>query len=94
MVIERAELEIKEGEEEAFEAAFKEARQYLENAEGSESVTLHKGVESPSKYLLLIQWGSVDQHIAFTQTEEMGKFGAAVGGHFAGTSMEHFTPLA
>lgn len=94
MVIERAELEIKAGEEEAFEAAVKDAIGYLKDAAGSQKVTLGRGVESPSKYVLLIEWDAVDSHIEFTKTEEFGKFGGAVGGFFAGPpAMEHFAPV-
>jgi heme-degrading monooxygenase HmoA len=93
MVIERAELLINDGQEDAFEAAFADARKHLEDAAGSRSVTIGRGVEHPSKYVLLIEWDSVDAHVAFTQTEAFGQFGGAVGQYFAGKpAMEHFAP--
>ena len=95
MVTEKAQLFIKAGQEEEFEQAMQRGREVLEACAGSRSVTLSRGVENPSSYLLLIQWDSVDAHVAATQTEAFGEFRALVGPHFDGApAMEHFAPVA
>lgn len=94
MVIERVALRIKDGQQEAFEEAMSEARKLLEGAAGSRAVTVGRGVENPSTYVLLIEWDSVDDHVTFTKTDEFGQFGGAVGQYFADKpAMEHFEPL-
>ena len=94
MVIERVEILIKPGQEEAFEAALGRARALLVGATGCRAVTAGRGVEAPSKFLLLLEWESVDHHIAFTKTPEFKQFGELVGPTFAGRpAMEHFSPL-
>jgi len=56
---------------------------------------LLRGVERPDHYLLLIEWDSVDDHVAFTSTEAFGEFRSLAGPFFAGKpAMEHFAPSA
>lgn len=93
MVIERAELFIKPGQEEEFEAAIEQAKPLLEGAAGCTKVTVARGIESPSTYTLLLEWGAVDEHTAFAQTDEFKQFGGLVGGFFADApNVEHFEP--
>lgn len=95
MVIERVEILVKAGQEEAFEGAWVNARTLLEGAAGCTAVTVGRGVEAPSKFLLLLEWGSVEDHVAFTKTPEFKEFGKLVGPLFEGRpAMEHFAPLA
>ena len=74
MVVERAEFVVKEGQEKEFETAMAEGVRLLGGAAGAKSVTLGRGVEAPSKYLLLIEWEEVDSHVAFTKTPEFENF--------------------
>lgn len=94
MVIERAELFVTPGRETDFEAAMLRGRALLAAAAGCLSVTLARGVEAPSKFLLLLEWNSVDDHTRFTRTAEFGQFGELAGPFFsARPTMEHFVPL-
>ena len=94
MVIERAELPITPGREREFEAQFVDARRYLLEAEGCRNVSLARGVESPAKYLLLIEWDSLEAHRAFTRTPGFEQFRSLAGPFFAGRpNTEHFLPL-
>jgi heme-degrading monooxygenase HmoA len=63
MITEHAILSIKSGEEAEFETAFAEARPIIESMKGFRSLTLLRGIESPSHYLLLVDWDSVEDHV-------------------------------
>ncbi len=94
MVIERAELFVTPGQEPSFERAIGGARALLAGAEGCRSVTVGRGIESPSKYILLLAWNSLDDHAAFTQTPEFELFRDLVRSFLAARpSVEHFAPL-
>jgi heme-degrading monooxygenase HmoA len=95
MFIERAEFPIKTGMEEAFASAMAEGGlAILAAAPGCASVRLGRGVESPAKFILLIEWDTVESHIALTKTPAFDEFKALVGPFFGGPSnMEHFKLL-
>ena len=91
MATERVELTITTGSEPEFERQFAVAGKLLRSAAGCQGVQLARGIESPSKYLLLIEWRAVEDHVAFTKTEGMVQFRNLVGPYFAGKpAMEHF----
>jgi heme-degrading monooxygenase HmoA len=94
VVIERAELPITLGREREFEEVFARARRHLEEAPGCRQVSLARGVETPSKYLLLIRWETLEAHRAFTSTPSFESFKALAAPFFAGRpNTEHFLPL-
>jgi heme-degrading monooxygenase HmoA len=92
MVYERAQLYITAGSEAAFEAAMSESIGLLQRAAGCQGAELARGVEEPSTYLLLVQWGAVEDHDAFKKTDEYKAFGGAIAPHFAKPpEVLHFT---
>jgi quinol monooxygenase YgiN len=94
MVIEHVELSITPGQEGAFEAAMRRGLALLRGADGCLAVTLSRGIERPSRYLLQLQWQSIDDHIAFTKTPPFSEFRELAGPHFAERpAMEHFQPV-
>jgi heme-degrading monooxygenase HmoA len=62
MILEHAILPVRSGSEEEFEAVFPVARQLIESSPGFIGLTLQRGIESPSQYLLLVEWESVEAH--------------------------------
>ncbi len=91
MIIERVELQVAEGKEEAFATILGDARKILSSADGCRSVVAARGVENPSKFLLLLEWDSVGHHVAFTSTAGFGEFRALIGPSLDGRpAMEHF----
>lgn len=74
MVIERAELPVTPGQEGEFERQFASGASRLRGAKGCRGVSLARGVESPSTYLLLIEWESLAAHQAFAATEGFAAF--------------------
>lgn len=95
MILERAEIPVKSGQEEAFARMMAErGAGLIGSAEGCRSVRFGRGVESPGTFILLIKWDSVAHHIALTQTEAFEEFKALAGPFFAGPSnMQHFELL-
>lgn len=92
MILERAEISVREGKEEAFASVMKDRGcAILAAAEGCHSVRIGRGVENPGKFILLLEWDTVDDHIALTKTAEFEEFKQLVGRYFSGpSSMEHF----
>ena len=82
-VVERCELTIKEGQEAAFIDGFRKVKHIAVDAAGATSVRLGRGVEHPSKFLLLIEWESVDAHTAFTKTPPFKEFSGVIRAHIA-----------
>jgi len=71
MILEHALLPVKAGQEAAFEAAFAEARPIIASMPGFISLRLERGIESPSTYLLLVEWQTVEHHeVGFRQSPE------------------------
>lgn len=95
MIFERAELLVKPGHESAFaEILGSSALAQLRSAEGCLSVKTGQGVEAPGKFILMLEWESVERHLAFTRTDAFAAFQKLVAPHLGGpASMEHFEPL-
>jgi heme-degrading monooxygenase HmoA len=95
MIIERAAISISAGQEAGFEAAFAQAREVVAEADGFRSLRIARGVESPSTYLLLIEWDSVEAHMTgFRESERFERWRELIGPYFAAPpAVEHFEPI-
>lgn len=62
MVLEHAVLEVRPGHERDFEEAFAQARPLIEAQAGFRSVRLERGIERPNRYLLLVEWDTLEAH--------------------------------
>jgi heme-degrading monooxygenase HmoA/GNAT superfamily N-acetyltransferase len=62
MVVEHALLPVRPGREADFEAAFARARPIIASSPGFGRLTLARGVERPSTYLLLVEWDRLEDH--------------------------------
>lgn len=91
MLLERAEILIKEGLEKDFAAAMDDrGLAMLAAVPGLKSVQFGRCVENPSKFMLLVQWESMDAHTAFTKSPIYTPFLKVFGPFSKGGSMEHF----
>jgi heme-degrading monooxygenase HmoA len=92
MILEHALLPVKAGEEAAFEAAFAEARPIIASMPGFISLALRKGIESPSTYLLLVEWQSVEHHeVGFRQSPQYQQWRALLHHYYEPFPVvEHF----
>ena len=62
MILEVAVLDVRPGEEPAFEAAFGEAQAIIASMPGYLSHQLQRCVERHSRYLLLVEWQTLEAH--------------------------------
>ena len=62
MILEAAMLQVKPGLTEAFEASFKEASRIIASMQGYIGHQLQHCLEDDHKYLLLVQWKSLEDH--------------------------------
>jgi heme-degrading monooxygenase HmoA len=90
-LIERSELTAKPGMEDDFQVALLERGvPLLRGVDGVVSVQFGKGVENPSKFMLLVGWESMDAHVAYGSTPEANELRALMGPFLVGGAMEHF----
>lgn len=91
MLLERAELQIREGLEQEFSAAMaKSGLSLLASVPGVRSVRIGRGVENPQKFMLLVEWDTMDSHTAFKSSPTMTEFRALLKPFSTGGAMEHF----
>jgi heme-degrading monooxygenase HmoA len=95
MVVEVADFEVTPGAEEEFTNAFRGVRDVLTSTPGCRSARMTRGVESPSRFVLLVEWDSVEAHEQnFRASERFATWRAAIGPFFAAPPrVEHFTDL-
>jgi heme-degrading monooxygenase HmoA len=91
MVLEVGLIDVTPGSEEAFRAAYSEGRVHLATSPGCRSVRMTQGVETPTRFVLLCEWDSIEAHEAFRASNAFPKWRAHVGPHFDGAPrIEHF----
>jgi quinol monooxygenase YgiN len=94
MVLEMAALEIKPGMESAFERGVVEALPYFKRARGCHGAQLHRSVEHPSSYILMVTWETVDDHMVhFRPSEDFKQWRRLVGEYFAETPRVSHTQI-
>lgn len=62
MILEHALLDVRPGREDAFLAAFAEARPLIAAQKGFLDLSLERCVEAPSRFLLLVRWETLEDH--------------------------------
>ena len=84
MIYEMAEIEVQRGKEAEFEAGAAKAVPFFQAAEGYHSFALHRSIENPGWYRLIVGWESVDHHmVKFRNSEGFQQWRALVGPYFA-----------
>jgi heme-degrading monooxygenase HmoA len=61
-ILEHAMLEVRPGQEQAFESAFAKAQNIISASPGYLSHRLERCVEQPGRYLLLVEWTHLEAH--------------------------------
>jgi heme-degrading monooxygenase HmoA len=75
MILELAILNVRCGQEAAFEEAMLEARPLIEATPGFESVDLRRCIETQNRYLLLVWWKTLEDHtVGFRQSDRYQKW--------------------
>lgn len=95
MVLEVANIQVVPGSEDEFTLAYRGAREVLASTPGCRSVRMTRGIESPARFVLLVEWDSVPAHQQnFRDTERFTAWRAAIGPFFDGPPLvEHFADV-
>lgn len=97
MILELADIRIHTGQQTAFDEAIQRGiSEVISKAKGFKSFSVHKGIESPERYVLQIVWETLENHTAdFRQSAAFNDWRAIVGPFFAiPPTVEHFNLLA
>src|SRR5215210_3812312 len=92
MVLEVALIDVLPGRENEFVAAYRQGHPILAGTPGCRSVRMTRGIESPSRFVLLVEWDSVAAHLEnFRATDSFARWRSLIGPHFAGPPrIEHY----
>jgi heme-degrading monooxygenase HmoA len=94
MVLEVAQFDIRSGSEAAFEAGYRSVVGVLRESAGLLSIRMTRGVETPTRFLLLVEWESVPAHQAFRDSDRYRIWRGGISEHFAQPPhVEHFHDL-
>ena len=95
MVLEIADIRVQPGQEDAFVAAYRSVRDVLAGTPDCHSVRMTRGIESPSRFVLVVEWESVAAHEDnFRATDRFTQWRGAIGPFFASPpSVEHFSDV-
>jgi heme-degrading monooxygenase HmoA len=91
VLVEHSELTVKPGAEDEFHAVITgKGVPLLQSVDGVTSVQVGRGVENPSKFMLLVGWETMDAHTAYGGTPKSLELRGIMGPYLAGGAMEHF----
>src|SRR2546422_8480220 len=77
MILEHAPLDVRPGQATEFERAFGEAKAIIASMPGFLRLSLSRGIERPSAYLLLVEWDRLEDHWRVLEAPGSTKIGAA-----------------
>lgn len=84
MVLEVADFEITAGSEEQFATAYRSVRDVLVGTPGCRSARMTRGIESSSRFVLLVEWDDVEAHEQnFRATDRFVTWRGVLGPFFA-----------
>ncbi len=70
MILEAAILNVKPGQEVAFEDAMRAARPLIAATPGFINISVQRSLETPANYILLVQWQTLEDHtVGFRQSK-------------------------
>jgi len=84
MVLEIAQIDVKPGLEDEFEANVAKAGPLSKRAKGCTGMTLQRSVEKPSRYRLFVHWATIENHtVDFRGSADFQEWRKLVGHCFA-----------
>jgi heme-degrading monooxygenase HmoA len=84
MITEIAQIDIKPGSEKDFEAAVAKARAAFGSSKGFHGFELHRSIEKPQRYRLMVKWETLENHtVDFRGSEQFTQWRGLVGPYFA-----------
>jgi heme-degrading monooxygenase HmoA len=97
VILEIAEIQIRPGDNAAFEAAIQRGLdEVFSQVKGARGWKVNRGIESPERYVLSILWDTLEDHtVGFRQGPQFVAWRAIVGPFFAQPPrVEHFELVA
>ena len=96
MILEIAQLVIHPGSERKFEAVFATAIKILGASRGHLSHELRRSMEAPNRYVLLVQWRTLEDHtVGFRGSPAFTEWRAHIGSFLESPPVvEHFESVA
>lgn len=95
MTLEVALLDVQPGAEQGFTTAYRQAHELLASSAGLRSIRMTQGVETPTRFVLLVEWDSVAAHEEFRASERFGQWRGLIGPHFScPPHVEHFEDVS
>jgi heme-degrading monooxygenase HmoA len=95
MILELAVLDVRAGENDAFEAAFSEAKEIISSMPGFLHLELQRCLEAGDRYVLLVGWERLEDHTeGFRGSPEYERWKALLH-HFYDPfpTVEHYEPV-
>jgi len=95
MILEHALINVRPGSHDEFQVAITKAREVISASPGFCSFALHRGVESPDRYLLLVGWETIEDHtVGFRESPAFVEWRSYIGPFFdSPPEVDHFDPL-
>jgi len=93
MILETAILNVRPAEEAAFETAMRAAQPLIAATPGFIGLDLHRCIETPNRYLLLVRWRALEDHtVGFRQSDRYREWRALLH-HFYDPfpTVEHYS---
>ena len=96
MILESAVLDVKPGQDRAFEVAFAEAQRIISASPGYVSHELQRCIEKPNRYLLLVRWRTLQDHTEGFRKSHPYQEWKRLLHHFYDPfpTVEHYEPLS
>lgn len=97
MILEIADLRIVAGKQAEFDAAIQRSIETVASkAKGFRGYNINSGIESPTRYVLMIYWETIENHtVDFRQSPLFEQWRQIVGPYLtAPPAVEHFTLVA
>lgn len=80
MILEIAQIDIKPGMDQEFEAGVAKAVPFFRRAKGCKGLELKRVIERPNRYLLFVQWETLENHtVDFRGSPDFGEWRKCVG---------------
>ena len=84
MILEIAQIDVKPGMEQEFEAGVRAAGPIFQRAKGCKGMTLQRSHEQPNRYRLFVTWETVENHtVDFRGSADFAEWRKLVGHCFA-----------
>ena len=95
MIVEHAHITVRPGTHQGFEEALARARAVIAASPGFRSLRLARGIESPDRYLLLVEWETLEDHtVGFRESERFVEWRSHIGPFFdSPPEVDHVTPV-